>query len=86
MAIIDRITLEQAIDRGNVWALMRNGRWWRVRRNGATQLWKTRPDEYSIPIKAGLRFYTRITHRDIVGAGNPQDRPDFVVTSHDPNT
>ena len=31
----------------------------RCRRNGKTQTWKTRPDEFKIPVKYGLRecFY-----------------------------
>lgn len=36
----------------------------RVRRNGMTQTWKTRPEEFSIPVKYGLRDAFRITHRD----------------------
>lgn len=33
----------------------------RWRRNGATQTWKTRPDEFRVPIKYGLRGYSSIT-------------------------
>jgi hypothetical protein len=36
----------------------RTERW---RRNGATKLWKTRPDEFRIPVKYGLRDYSYIT-------------------------
>jgi hypothetical protein len=32
-----------------------------VRRNGATQLWKTRPEEYRIPVKEGFKGYGSIT-------------------------
>jgi hypothetical protein len=32
----------------------------RVRRNGATQTWKTRPDEFRIPVKWGLKVYYQI--------------------------
>lgn len=32
------------------------------RRNGATQTWKTRPDDFRIPVKWGLRDYFQITH------------------------
>lgn len=31
------------------------------RRNGTTQTWKTRPDEFRIPVKYGLRSYDQIT-------------------------
>jgi hypothetical protein len=31
------------------------------RRNGATQTWKTRPDDFRVPIKYGLKSYDSIT-------------------------
>jgi hypothetical protein len=31
------------------------------RRNGATQTWKTRPEDYRLPVKYGLRSYDAIT-------------------------
>lgn len=82
----DRATIEQALDKGFLWALMSNGRYWRLRRNGATKLWKTRPSEFRIPVKAGLRSYGYIDHVCPIGLGNPQDKPLILVTSHDPNT
>lgn len=33
----------------------------RWRRNGATKTWKTRPDDFRIPIKRGLNEYAYIT-------------------------
>lgn len=33
----------------------------KVRRNGKTQTWKTRPDEFRIPVKYGLYDYYNIT-------------------------
>jgi len=77
--------IEDALAAGYVWALMTGNRYWRVRRNGVTKLWKTRPDEFRIPIKCGLRACGEITHKSNIGAGNPQDRPDFVITTLDPN-
>jgi len=35
------------------------------RRNGATKTWKTRPGEFVIPVKHGLRNYSTITHEDL---------------------
>lgn len=35
-----------------------------ARRNGATQVWKTRPDEFRIPVKHGLYEYGEITHQN----------------------
>ena len=56
---------ESALDRGNVRAVMHNGKLWSVRRNGATKLWKTRPDEFRIPIKIGFRDYGQVTQDNI---------------------
>lgn len=36
----------------------------RWRRNGMTKTWKTRPDEYSVPVKFGLYCYAHITELD----------------------
>lgn len=33
----------------------------RWRRNGSTKTWKTRPDDFQVPIKYGLRGYAYIT-------------------------
>lgn len=33
----------------------------RYRRNGATQTWKTRPDDYRMPVKHGMRDYAQVT-------------------------
>src|SRR5215470_1573103 len=44
-----RQELETALDAGKLFAHMRNGKWWRLRRNGKTQTWKTRPTEFRIP-------------------------------------
>lgn len=34
----------------------------RVRRSGKTQTWKTRPEEFKVPVKYGLYESTYITH------------------------
>ena len=36
---------------------------WRV--NGKTKLWKTRPKEFRIPIKRGLREYFNLDHDNL---------------------
>ena len=36
----------------------------RVRRNGRTQVWKTRPEEWRVPVKQGFRDAFSITHKD----------------------
>jgi hypothetical protein len=54
--------IEAALAAGHIFARMSNGREWRVRRNGQTKIWKTRPGEFRIPVKAGLRAYGSIEH------------------------
>lgn len=61
--------IEAALDHGRLFVLMQNGRYWQARRNGRTQTWKTRPSEFRIPLKAGLRATGEITHRSVVGLG-----------------
>ena len=36
----------------------------RVRRNGQTKTWQTRPDEFKIPVKYGLKRYGYIDHNN----------------------
>lgn len=45
------------------------------RRNGATKTWKTRPDDWSVPVKYGLKNHGYIT---------PQNAADFHVPAHCP--
>lgn len=42
--------------------------WLKVRRNGRTQTWKTRPGEFRVPVVHGLRTYGDINH---IGARDP---------------
>ena len=39
----------------------------RWRKNGAVKLWKTRPDEFRVPVKHGLRDYAYITELEADG-------------------
>jgi hypothetical protein len=43
---------------------------WKVRRNGETKTWKTRPADYRIPVKAGLRS---------TGQLEPKTLQDFAI-------
>jgi hypothetical protein len=86
---MDRLSIELALDNGMLWVRMANGRWWKARRNGRTQIWKTQPDNYSVPIKAGMTTYARIDHSSDVGEGLCEDSkfwPDYVIMNHNPNT
>lgn len=60
--------IEKALDEARVFACMSNGNLWRTNRNGATKLWKTRPNEFRIPIKIGFREHGEITHKSTIGA------------------
>ena len=52
------ITKAQAIE-AREFVHIASGRTWR--RNGRTQTWKTRPQEFRIPVKFGLYAYGNIT-------------------------
>lgn len=84
----NRFAIEGALERGHLWAATTHGRWWRVRRNGRTKLWKTRPDEFRVPVKAGLRSCGEITHTSVVATmcDDGWRTADFVVSANDPNT
>ncbi len=56
-----RFEIETALDEGRLSILMANGRYWKARRNGRTQTWKTRPTDFRIPEKAGFRAFAQIT-------------------------
>lgn len=34
------------------------------RRNGQTKTWKTKPNEFKVPIKYGIRVYAYLTHEN----------------------
>ena len=57
--------IEAALDRGALCVAMRNGGWWRIRRNGRTQTWKTRRGEFRIPVKFGLKLCGNIKHDNL---------------------
>jgi hypothetical protein len=83
-----RYDIELALDAGTLWASMQNGRYWRLRRNGRTQTWKTRPTDFRIPVKAGLKSCGEITHTSSVAniLNNPMwQYANFVVAKTDPN-
>jgi hypothetical protein len=66
MSQATRLAIEGALERGKLWAAMAGGKYWKLRRNGATKVWKTRPDAFSIPVKAGMRACTRIDENSLV--------------------
>lgn len=54
--------IEAALDSGRLYANVNARHPWRVRRNGKTKTWKTRPGEFRIPIKVGFRGTGYITN------------------------
>lgn len=76
--------IEQALDQGRLFCLMSGRhdlhtatRYWRCRRNGKTRLWKTRPDNFLIPVKAGFRATGAITQEHLF------DGSDFKIEGED---
>jgi len=57
--------LETALDAGMLYVPMTGGRFWQARRNGKTVTWKTRPGEFRLPVKFGLKGYHSITRGDM---------------------
>lgn len=57
----------------------------RVRRNGSTQTWKTRPDEWRLPVKYGMRARDQfsITHREAHSYHTAEDCPLRQRTTED---
>lgn len=80
--------IENSLYNGELWAAMYSrGRFWKLRRNGKTQTWKTRAGEYRIPVKAGLRACGAVTHSSRVRLVSDPDwrAADFVISPSDPN-
>lgn len=72
------------LDAGCLWVRLNNGRYWRLRRNGATKLWKRDAFRYRIPVKAGMYLFTEITNHTEVGTFDSDAA--FIASSTDPNT
>lgn len=45
------------------------------RRNGANQTWKTRPDDFRVPIKQGFRNFGEIVPANVAEFHRPEDCP-----------
>jgi hypothetical protein len=64
--LVPRSRLEQMLDAGLIEVKMSSVRWWRIRRNGRTQTWKSDANRIRIPIKAGLKNCGAITETDFI--------------------
>jgi hypothetical protein len=58
---ITRDNIDTLLDTCSIEVAMTSGRWWRIRRNGATRRWRRTPDRIRIPIKYGYFGYGAIT-------------------------
>jgi hypothetical protein len=78
--------VERALADGHLWAYMRHGRYWQLRRNGMTKRWKTRPSDYEIPVKAGMAACHRLDHNTRIATIDESDwrSANFVVTPDNP--
>jgi hypothetical protein len=65
---ITRANIDALLDAGRLEVEMTGGRWWRIRRNGATRRWKRDASRIYIPFKAGFRTTGAITESDFNGA------------------
>lgn len=63
---VNRSNVETLLDRGELFVAMRNGNWWKLRRNGKTQTWKKDANRVRIPVKAGLKSCGQITETDFI--------------------
>lgn len=61
--------------------LKKTERW---RRNGKTQVWKTRPNDFRIPVKYGLYMYGQIWHYDAKQFHTPEKCPLVALESVHP--
>lgn len=66
---ITRHNVDQLVDAGQVEVAMKNGRWWKVRRNGKTQRWKKDAERIRIPFKCGFYVYGSITETNFKADG-----------------
>lgn len=86
-----RLCVEGALERGQLWTLMgmKDGKakYWKLRRNGQTQLWKTRPLDFRIPVSFGFRGHGEVTHNMAIGFRDDvaDFLPPLVVSSEDPS-
>ena len=82
MATLNQSEVDSALDSGNLWVRMSSGRFWKLRRNGRTQTWKTRFGRFRITVKAGLKETGAIYHTSNVGRTLDCD---FIISDRDPN-
>lgn len=70
MTPITKANIDELLDAHQICAAMKNGAWWRLRRNGATKRWKRDTNRIYVPVKAGLKSYYAITESDFALRAN----------------
>lgn len=61
---ITRQNVDAILDAGQLYAAIKNGKWYRLRRNGQTKRWKRDKSRIHVPFKYGLYGYGQITEND----------------------
>jgi hypothetical protein len=79
--VADLTDLERALSHGCLWVRLNNGRYWKLRRNGATKRWKRNAERFRIPVKAGLYVFTEITNETTIGP--PWDNDAIIFATQD---
>ena len=83
---ITRENIDDLLNRGKIEVAMNNGRWWRIRRNGATKHWKRDAARIYVPFKAGLRFYGNLTETDFSSNPGGSLNPNFFRVAAESNS
>lgn len=73
LALIRRYEIEMALDAGCLSVCANNLKMYKARRNGKTKTWKTRPNDFRIPIMFCFKSHAVINQDNIMSE-------DFVVT------
>ena len=66
MIAITKQKVEELLDAGELYVAISNGRWWQIRRNGATKKWKRDANRIYIPFKYGLKGCGHLTETDFL--------------------
>jgi len=66
--LVRRYEIEMALNCGQLKVRVNNGNLWQARRNGATKLWKKRPNDFRIPIKFGFKSYAALDQDNILNS------------------
>ncbi|MCX6783338.1 MAG: hypothetical protein NTZ20_05140 [Candidatus Levybacteria bacterium] len=61
---ITRENIDSLLNSGKIEIAMGGGKWWRIRRNGATKHWKRDATRIYVPFKMGLKEWGNLTEWD----------------------